>query len=460
MSGRPTGILVLIALALTTYVYVFELSDAPFLAGDDDASSALLAVESGDVTALQIPLAAGGHARLERESADSAWQLVAPVEFAADADEVERYLRAIAAVRSERELDDVGADKSPYGLGEDAPELRVETAALVQTLRIGRAAPLGGQVYVQKGSELARVRTARKSLVDALTRKLARLRDARMVSIQARDVVRQRISQHDQQLLVAERGDDGWRLVEPLEDRASESRITRMLDDFDLSRAIGYVDDPGALADYGLESPEITVDLTTADGRSDSIAMAAAGESAYMRVRHRNAEGERVGPIFEIAKRILGGIPRAVTTLRDRRVMRVDEDAIHSVVLHFPRAVESYAFARSEQGWVAEGHDLEIEAGRLDDLVYRLTDLEAIEILDVASPAHGLDPPRVRVEFADRAGEPLGWFALGDLASDGSLIAASSARERAWRIELEVAEDVPLGVDALRNRWIVGQHGE
>jgi hypothetical protein len=59
----------------------------------------------------------------------------------------------------------------------------------------------------------------------------------------------------------------------------------------------------------------------------------------------------------------------------------------------------------------------------------------------------------VRVAARSKTGEELAWLELGDPDPERGLAARSSAGPEIWRVDNKLGEDVPLGLDAFRNRF-------
>ncbi|MBW2280557.1 MAG: DUF4340 domain-containing protein [Deltaproteobacteria bacterium] len=454
MSLRATGVLVGVAVALGLWVWFGEIGGER--GSGESAAVRLFPVEEDAVTALDVPLKGGGHARLVRSG--TGWRLESPVDYAASQDEVADLLRSVTGLEAAGEIGDVGPDLSPFGLGGELAggserRVAVEAGAERFALRIGKPTPFGGNVYVALAGKDDVIFTAPQWKTDALERELHALRDARMISTLAADVTGVRIQVEGEPLLAARKLDDGWVLTEPFAEPADQDRLTRLIEDLDLARAVGFVDEPGPAEDYGLAPPKVVLELTTADDARERIEMGRAGDAQYLRIDGREQ-------IWSIAPRILDGVPRSVFTLRDKQVLKLPESDATRVVLVFPRSDERYAFVRSDGSWAADGHELDVDPVHLEDLVYGLSDLDAVDIPPPGEDpaALGLEPPVVRVELYAEGGEELAWLELGDASGDASggraIGARSSQKDRLWRVAPETGADVPLGAEALRNTWL------
>ena len=463
MNARSTLVLLAIATALGLYVWFGEIEGERRATEAEAEARKLLAFDEDAITGLEVPLEDGGSAKLVRAGAET-WRLEAPIAFKADPEQAGDLLRTLASFESVAELDEV-PDLEPFGLGAAARELVVHAGDASQRLRVGRPTPLGAEKYVANvdASGQTRVFTVATWRTDKLVRKLQTLRDARMVGIAAEDVSEFKIDVNGARVATLLRGETGeWAVTEPVVDVADADRVTRLLEDFDLARATGFVDDPGAPADYGLDPPEVVVALTAKDGRTERLSMGRSDGKSYLHVTG-SAETERDRVIYEIVDRIRAGVPREVLTLRDRTVFKYDEAAVRRFVLRFPRdAAAEFAFTRDGTAWKPDGHERNVDPLRIEDLVFGLAEVHAETIpeksMDRASL--GLEPPSLRVEIYGEDAAELGWIEFGDPSPTAGLGTASSRTERLWQVNSDLGEDVPLGLQAFENQWILVEDDE
>jgi hypothetical protein len=159
--------------------------------------------------------------------------------------------------------------------------------------------------------------------------------------------------------------------------------------------------------------------------------------------------------VLEIPDRIIDGVPRDVFEYRHKRVLTLDGDKLASLELEFPREKATQRFEREGQTWKAQDPSLDVDTIEVADLVFALESLDAkgLEEGAVDLPRLGLEPPRVRVVARDASGAELGWLELGDPDPERGLAARSSGGPEVWRVENKLGEDVPLGLEAFRNKF-------
>ncbi len=458
MNIRATLALVLTAAGLGLFVYLVELPGEQQRQVAELAAKRLLTLEADQITALEVPLEGGGRAKLVRSGDVGAeeWRLEAPLEFAADASFVSHLLSSLSRLESEAVIEDPPQDLAPFGLGEGRRPVRVWTGEGEPTvLYLGGPAPLGSALYVALEGRDEKIFTVAQRDAGALEPRLRDLRDRRLVSFQVDEVKRLRVSEFGSLIALMERvepeqeeenGD--WQMVEPGHDRADGKRIRRLLQDLALAQATDFVDEPGPLEEYGLDSPELELIVET-EQSTQRLRIGRVQDQGYVRVNDDSF-------VYQISDRILLNVPRNPFAYRYKRVLKLDISAVRRIELDFPRDSAAHSFVREDSKWVFEDAEAQVKSLSVEDVLYALEDLQATGVVE-GSPdraALGLDPPRVRVSVFDASGAELGWLELGDPELNAGMGARSSANDRIWRVDNDVGVDIPLSLEAFRTNFL------
>jgi hypothetical protein len=475
MSSRATLALLLVAAALGAWVYFYEIQGKAQREEEEKAAKKLFVVEADAITALELPLDGGGEARLVRDPADATrWRIESPIAYAADGGVVSGLLSGLVGLESEAKLAKP-ADLAPFGLDDKRRELRAFTGeAEPRRLWLGGAAPIGATRYVAvPGDE--HVFTVKDGAARALEPRLETLRDRRVTALDPASVTAFRVNEKGAAVVAAKRapapapepakaegekaGDEpaeaveppaepAWELVEPLAEKADGGAVRRAIENLAYARAITFVDAPEAPAKYGLDPPAFEVVLESG-GAEHRYELGRVNEMAYVR-----ADGKP--PLFQVPPRLLDDVPRDLFAYRFKQVLKLDEQAVKKLDVEFPRDGKTYRFALAENAWKAEGADVEVEATRIEDILYAIRDLEAKAPIEasVALADLGLEKPRVRITARDADDKELGRLELGDDDPATGTAARTSQNDRLWRVATDLASDIPLGEEAFRNRWV------
>ncbi len=465
MSLRANLALAAVALILAAGVWWFEFRGAEQRVAEVAAARLVLGIEAGSVRGLELPLAGGGRVRLARDAA-GAWRLEAPLEFPADAAAVDEIIRALAELSSEAVIEDPPEDLAPFGLDETRQTVRIsegETPAL--ELALGGDTPFGASRYVMVMRGPSRIFTVARFRTRSLAPELDGLRDRRLARFDPGQVSRVSLRSPEGLVFRAERADSGsaqgsaqeWKIVAPLETAADDRRIRRLLQDLASARASGFVDAPEEGRRYGLAPAERRIEIETATGVHELELGREAG-GVFLR-------SSGVSSLLELEDRVFRAVPEDLFAYREKQVLRLDDARVRRLRLEFPRDGQSYGFVRDDRSWSPDRElSMPVDSLRVDDVVYALRDLEATGIEAASAPAElallGLDPPMVRVVLEAEDGQELGWLELAGPEPSVGMAARSSQSGRIWRVRNDLAEDVPMGLEAFENRFLEAPAGE
>lgn len=213
--------------------------------------------------------------------------------------------------------------------------------------------------------------------------------------------------------LALQRGEGGWRVVEPFEQPADADQVRELLDELrELGKGVPMDVALDRAAEFGLgEPPRIRVTVTLEDG---SVASAAIGSEAP--VGYRTYALDAQGAIVAV-----GGDPGRVLAapaqqFRDHRLMAFTAAAVRRVRIES----EQGTLEVHGQGtrWWLEGFG-RADADRVDDLLLGLLDLRADRFLDVETDVMY---PRYRVTVLDEGGGAVAELRVGDPTPMGSLV--------------------------------------
>lgn len=461
MSPRTTGIVFLLAAALAAFVYFYEIrGEEGRKQAEERAKQLFPDVDPEDVSSIELITNDDRKARAERR--EGTWRLVEPLEFPADAFAVDGMASALAQLTSEAVYESPQPPEV-YGLGEGAEEIRFEADGGSHVLRLGDDAPLGGNAYVSVGGAEP-VYTVASYRVSALRKSLDDLREKRILRLD-RDTVRRIEARWPDGRVALERGEDGWRLVAPLETRADPETVDDLLSDLSFLRADGFVDDPPPDAEAGLAPPALTLELSGeppdegAEPPTWSIAIGRDLDGKSRLVRTAQAS------LFRIPADRLADFPRDLVAYRFKQLAKFSPSDARRVELSF-RPPEGEAVVvtatRGETGWTSSPEPIPPE--RITRMVSELSRLRATGILADAMGPDELAQLRlapanaVIAVFGDEAEDAeaakLAEVHLGALNGDVGIAARAAGDETVYEIDYELAGHLPVSLDALRNRFV------
>jgi len=459
VNPRSTGILFLVAAVVVGGVWWSEnVHKGEVAAAKDEARALFPDVEVSDVRFVALETTDGRAARIERR--DGGFRLVEPLGSPVDRTTVDGIVGALAEVKSEAVIDSPQAAEV-YGLGDTADRVRFGTDAGEQVLRLGGKTPVGSNTYAARGDETT-VYTIPTYRADALRRSLDDLREKRVLRFDREAVTRIELAWPGGGVAL-DRGEDGWRVTAPLEDAADAETVDSLLSDLSFLRAEGFMDAPPADPELGLDSPAFEAKLSAkgADGTPRAFDLRVGKEVDHGQRVARGSEDT----VYRIPEERLDDFPRTVAAYRYKQLAKFVPSDARQLELGFrdPDGAAHVVIAeRGDAGWTSSPETM--APGRAARIVAELSTLRANDIVaEAMGPAEqaalGLDPPRVslrvRGEAADdEPGPVLAEVLLGDLDAEAGVAAKAAGSDRIYRIDHELAEHLPVSLEAFQNRFL------
>jgi hypothetical protein len=474
VNPRVTGIAFLLASALFAFVYFYEIRGEVGRKQAEEATRRLFpGVEADDIEWIALTTSDGASARVERR--DGAWLLIEPVAFPGDAFALDGMASALAGLSSQAKFDDP-QQPEVYGLGAGGRELRFGAGGAEHSLRIGAKTPIGAETYVSVGGSDA-VYTLPTARITALRKATDDLRDKRILRFDTASIERVTASWPDGRVVLV-RGDSGWRLTEPLEGPADETTVEGLLSNLSFLRATGFVDDPPSDREAGLARPAFEVDLVLKAGSEGqkprhlrlSVGRSLDGESSLVRAERAS--------LYRIPAERIGDFPQEVVAYRYRQLAKFPPADATRLEMVFQRGGErdlseepvTITATRGTAGWTSTPEPF--RPGAIASLVSELSRLRADDIVaESMGPdelsAVQLAPASVvyRVYGGAPPGEDAGELKLAEVAigavrgSDG-VLARTEGSEMVFQLDYELAERIPVSLEAFRYRFVLEEEPE
>lgn len=259
MNTRVTWLLLLVAVALGGYVLVTERK--PGLVPGGGNRVLFSPIEPAHVTAVEL-LRSNTIVRVERQNGQ--WAMKLPVAYPAQASAIEAFLTELGKLRPSRwlsaaELAAGGSTNSmaAFGLENGATTVKVETDSGPVLLKLGGAAPIGDQYYLQRvGTE--GVFTVGSALLTSLPRSADYWRDRGLIDLRGESYNRLEVRGKTPGFEARKNAAGQWMLTKPLTARADGSRIESLINALRTARVVAFLSDaPNVdLEPLGLQPPE------------------------------------------------------------------------------------------------------------------------------------------------------------------------------------------------------------
>lgn len=461
MNPRNTAILALVVAALGAFLYFYEIRGQEERAEADEAARRLFqGVSAEEIDAIALSAGEGGVVRLERS--EQGWRITEPIRFPADEIRADSLASTLAALASEAVFEDP-EPLEEYGIGAE-PSLRFWVGETEHSLQIGDKAPIGGNTYVKTGRG-AQVYAVKTYHATALEKSLEDLRDAKVLDFD-RDAVERIEASWPGGRVVLGKGEEGWKLLEPLEAAADQDAVDSLLANLSFLRADGFIDEVPPDAEVGLDTPAFEATLVMGAGETDETpARARIAIGATVDGKQRAVRGTAENALYRIGEQRLEDFPRTLAAYRFKKLADFEASDAVRFDLVFAAEGESGPHVVTgelvEGGWVTTPQPM--AAGKASQMIRELAKLTAVDIAADAMGedelrAMGLSPPTVILRvFGKDSGEqasPLAEVHLGAADPDRGIAAQRPGDEVVYWLDYHLAGRIPIGLEAFTNRFL------
>lgn len=457
MNPRTTGILFLVAVALGAFIVFYELEGEEGRKRAEERTQQLFSdIDADDIEWMALTTSDGTKVRARRS--DEGWMLTEPLEFPADEFAFDGMASALANMTSVAVYDEP-RELEVYGLDDEALEVRFGAGDAEYKLRTGDKAPVGGNAYVWIPGEEA---VYMVSLVgtNGLRKAFDDLREKRLLRFDPDSVEAFTASWPGGRVDLV-RGEEGWAMTAPVEGPADQQALDDVLSALSFLRAVGFQDKHRGDAAVGLVEPAYAVELKLApkeeggDPRSLSLEIGSVELDGVLHARTASPS------LYWIDPARLDAFPTELDAYRHRQLADFEPGAAKRVELAFEseEAGQSYVVTATagEEGWSSSPDPMAPE--RIQRLVDELSDLEAQRILaERVGPEElkgfGLSPANATFLVYDEADALLAKIRLGTIRDSEGIVAQTGENAQVFEISLELAEQLPVSLEAFQNRFI------
>lgn len=435
MKFKSTWIMLAVLAALGGYSYFVEEPRQEAKREAEKTEGLLVAGFSADaVTELSLRGSGSrGSVRAVRGE-DGTWSVAEPWEDRADEGRVRALLADLAALKSQREVAEAGADLAPFGL--DEPEVVVRAAGSSEpvVLSIGGLNPAGDARYVRAGQgsvRLVAVSALGAFLVDPSDlRSKDVLADFPWTGLSALELRRP----EGETVRLARHGET-WRLEAGLaqtsDAEADPDAVSRLTDKLRWARISRFLDEESARAEAALAGGT-AVTLVGEDGARAVLRLASVEGAAWAARDGRDA-------LFVVGSDVLDALNVPAESLRRRKPVLVKSWKVERLDLALAGRPEPLVYAKADGLWTREAGRVEgEELAALQDYLRVLETAAAAEVIDLAPEGdlapYGLTAPVLTVGVTGEAGAGQS-FALGEV--EGEIYARSGGSGPVYRVPEE-----------------------
>ncbi len=375
-----------------------------------------------------------------RNSGVSRWQMVEPLNVAAEPARLETLVRNLKELR--RSLDAGSLTGPPASFGLDDPEAVVrlwggqnsdgtKDNEPLSTIEIGKT--VKRLRYLRTG-EGGTIEVADAKLLNAVDQPISEWRERALVPLATFQIEAVSIKRGGKTIRVTRRHNGRFRLLEPNIAPAEGPKVESLLAALVSLRVAdaekGFVaNDVRDLGPYGLSPPAAVVELTTSQEKDKPLVLEIGKRVPDHPDRVYVRQGDQ-NDVVMVSEKPLEEIPRTAVSLRSQKVCDFEPIAVSEIRINSPKL--SFLLKKEANGWVQKEPTAEKADGfAVVSLLKQLDALQTSEFLEaerVRDPK--LNPPQATIQIREtRVGRTAATSAEGELVVDLHLGRLDAARK-------------------------------
>jgi hypothetical protein len=412
---------------------------------DADKKDKVFSVEADKIEEITVKSESGEQTTLRKSGTD--WQIVQPIAAKGDGAEVAGITSGVAALEQQRLIDENPSDLAEYGLAPARVEVTFKAGGQEHRLLVGRKSPTGTDLYAKLGNE-KKVFLIPSYLDAALNKKTFDFRDKTVLTLDRDKIDRFGVVTAARTLQFAKSGSE-WTMTAPLAARADFTTIDGLISRLNTlqMKSIAAADAP-KLDEYGLDKPDVTVQIGSGSSQAVLLIGKAAGDDVFAKDQSRPA-------VITIEKALVDDLKKDVGDFRQHDLF--DARAFNATRIDVLRGAETFSFEKTKSK-NKEGQEEEkwrqlapaardADQTKVENLMSAITAARATSFVESAAKT-GLEKPEltVTVKFDDGKREEKTSFARS--GSDG--YASRAGEPGAAKVDIAAIENIVKSVEALK----------
>ena len=331
----------------------------------------------------------------------SRWQLIEPIDVAADANVIETLIRNLKDLSKSPDAGAITDDPAPYGLDQTAGTLKIFSSSLkpLAYLKLGKT--VADRLYIRAGEESS-IEVVDARLLTALTAPLIKWRDPALFHLPSFRVLGVSIdAKTPNSSIKLQRDERRWRILSPIKVPADDDKVEGLVAELTALRVAegseGYVEDNAEDREkYGLLNPSMTLSMSPfGGGKANVVSFGNPVPGHPSQVYAMNADQNDV---VKVDLKLLRQAGLNTTSLRSQKVLDFLPARVNR--LRIEALGKLFDLSRTNDGWLINSPAKEkADNASVQSLLLHLADLKASEFLEssrVAEPR--FDKPSYKIK--------------------------------------------------------------
>jgi hypothetical protein len=385
--------MLVVFLAIGSYVYFYEMKGGEKRAAEKEASEKLVEIDKDSLSALYL---SGPGISLKKNSGK--WTIVEPVQALSDESAITGIITSLESAKREREFDEAPSAYASYGLGPTAPAIILTSADKTDTVVVGDKNPTSSSAYVRVNHDPKIYLTAAGVATNA-QKTLFDLRDKSVMVFEVNDATSMKLK--SPKITFEARKEDGkWRLKQPIQALADESKITQLLNRVRNGRIKRFVEEETTnVKPYGLDKPLYEMEVRYGgDNAIKTLRVGKADKDIY------HAQDSSRPPVFTIDSSLVRDFNVKLLDIRERRLTDFQSYEADEFTLEY--SGESITCKKDTTGtWRFASPDThKVKSWKASDLLGAVSGLRAESFVEDAAKG-AIDKPRAKIAIKKKGAE-------------------------------------------------------
>jgi hypothetical protein len=413
---------------------------------DADKKEKVFTVEGDKIEELTVKSESGEQTTLRKSGTD--WQITQPIAEKSDGADVTGITSGLAGLEQQRLIDDNPTNLAEYGLEPARMEITFKAGGQEHKLLVGRKTPPGTDLYAKLGNQ-KKVFLIPSYLDATFNKKTFDFRDKTVLKLDRDKIDGLGIVTTARTLQFTKAGSE-WRMTAPVAARADFTTVDGLISRLNtLQMKTIVAPEAPKLAEYGLDKPDVTVQIGSGSSQAVLLIGKEAGEGVvYAKDQSRPA-------VITIEKALTDDLKKEIGDFRQRDLF--DARAFNATRVEVVRGSDTFAFEKTKTK-NKDGQDEEkwrqvsptardSDQSKVENLVSAITSARATGFVDSAAKT-GLDKPElsIAIKFEEGKREEKTTFARS--GADG--YAARAGEPGAAKVDIAAIENIVKSLEGLK----------
>jgi len=396
MKFRTTLIMLAIFSAIGSYVYFYEMKGGEQRTAEKESSEKLIDFKKDSVSAILLT-----HSGISLQKEAGKWTIVSPVPAASEEFAVTSIINSVEAAKRERVFPEQADNLPTYGLGVSAAAIILTSEGKQDTIYLGDKNLTGSSIFARFNSDSTVFLTSANLLTNA-QKSLFDLRDKTILTFEVSAVTSMKLKS-PQATYEAKKEDGKWRLQQPIQALADESKVTQLLNRVRNGRIKSFVEEDAAdVKKYGLDKPLYEMEVRYGgDNAIKTLRVGKADKDVF------HAQDSSRPPVFDIDSSLVKDFNVKLLDIRERRLADFQSFESDEITIEYSDRRISCKKDTSNTWYLAAPDSGKAKSWKVSDLTGAASSLRAESFIDNSAKAAGggLDKPRAKIIVKSKGSE-------------------------------------------------------